>query len=222
MRSLSPLAPRARRGAMSQGCIVGIVALALLAGVALFLVSRYNSMATGKANVAAKWADIDNQYKRRYELIPQLVKVVEGAANFEKSTLQAVVDARASVGKIQIPAEALEDPAKMQQYMAAQQALSGAVSRLLVTAENYPALKATEGFLTLQSQVEGSDNRIAVARTGYIESVRDYNRSIVTFPGNLMAGMFGFRELPQLEAAAPEERSVPKIDFGGANDDKKK
>jgi len=215
MRSLLPRSPLARRGALSQGCVIGLVALGVVLLIGAWGISRYNSMARGKTQVAAKWAEIDNFYKRRYELIPQLVKVVEGSANFEKSTLQAVVDARASVGKIQMPADALEDPARMQQYLAAQQALTTSLSRLIATAEAYPNLKSTEGFLGLQSQVEGSDNRIATARTDYIQAVRDYNASLVTFPGNLMAGMFGFREIPQLEAATVEERGVPKIDFGG-------
>ena len=220
MKSFLPRSPLARRGALTTGCIVGLVAAGILLIVGMWGVSRYNSMASGKANVAAKWANIDNFYKRRFDLIPQLVEVVQGSANFEKSTLQAVVDARASVGKIQMPADALDDPAKMQQYVAAQQALSGTLSRLIATAESYPNLKTSEGFLNLQSQVEGADNRIATARTDYIEAVRDYNRSLVTFPGNLIAGVFGFREIPQLEAATPEERAVPKIDFGG-NESKK-
>jgi LemA protein len=215
----------ARRGALSQGCLVGLV----LGGVLLLVVvilgataaSRYNGLAAGKTNVASKWAEIDNQYKRRYDLIPQLVETVKGAANFEKSTLQSIVDARASVGKVQLPSELPEDPVKLQQYMQAQQSLSGALSRLLVVAEQYPDLKANANFRDLQVQLEGTENRIAVARRDYIDSVKTYNTSVVTFPGNIIAGMFNFKELPQLEAATPDERQVPAVKFDFESEKKK-
>lgn len=217
--------PLRRRGALSQGCLVGLVGGGVLLLLALIvggvLMSRYNGMASGKTVVAAKWAEIDNQYKRRYDLIPQLVETVKGAANFEKGTLQAVVEARASVGRIQLPADLPEDPAKLQQYLAAQQSLSGSLARLMVVAEQYPDLKANANFRDLQVQLEGTENRIAVARRDYIDAVQGYNKTVVTFPGNIVAGMFNFKELPQLEAATTEERAVPKVNFDSFNEQKK-
>jgi LemA protein len=215
----------ARRGALSQGCLVGLVVGGVLLLVVVIFgamaVSRYNGLAAGKTGVAAKWAEIDNQYKRRYDLIPQLVETVKGAANFEKSTLQSIVDARASVGKVQLPNELPEDPAKLQQYIQAQQSLSGALSRLLVVSEQYPELKANSNFRDLQVQLEGTENRIAVARRDYIDAVKSFNTSVVTFPGNIIAGMFNFKELPQLEAATSEERKVPAVKFDFESDKKK-
>lgn len=220
-----PLASAHRRGAISQGCLIGLVIGAVLLVGALVIggvmVSRYNGMASGKTVVAAKWAEIDNQYKRRFDLIPQLVETVKGAANFEKGTLQAVVEARASVGKVQLPSDLPEDPAKLQQYIAAQQSLSGSLARLMVVAEQYPDLKANKNFLDLQAQLEGTENRIAVSRRDYIDAVQSYNKSVVTFPGNILAGMFNFKELPQLQAATTEERSVPKVNFDSFDEKKK-
>lgn len=214
MRLPHPRTVFARRGSLSTGCLgalIVVVLLALIAGVTLM--STYNGLASRKQVVGAKWAAIDSQYKRRFDLIPQLVETVKGSAKYERGTLQAVVDARASVGKVQLPAEALDDPARMRQYIEAQGQLTGALSRLLVVAEQYPDLKATQGFRALQDQIEGTENRIAVARHDYIEAVRGYDTKVVTFPGNVLARWFGFQELPQLEAAAPAERAVPKIEF---------
>jgi LemA protein len=206
----------ARRGAIAKGCLIagGVVAI-LLVGVLIIgtaAAGKYNTLVQGKARVESSWAEIDNQYRRRYDLIPNLVETVKGAANFEKSTLQAVTDARASVGRAQLPKEIPTDPAKLQAYIEAQQSLSGALSRLLVVAENYPQLKSTQNFLSLQDQLEGTENRIGVARRDYIESVRSYNTSIRSFPANLIAGMFNFAPAAQFEAA-PEERTTPKVDF---------
>jgi LemA protein len=180
---------------------------------AVFL-KTYNGLAAQKEGVAAKWALLDSQYKRRADLIPQLVATVQGAANYEKTTLQAVVEARASVGRVQLPADALSDPQALERYLGAQTQLSGALQRLLVVAEQYPELKASQNFLSLQDQVEGTENRITVARKDYVESVQGYNTRTRTFPGNFVAGMFGFQALPQLESTTPEERKAPKIDFG--------
>jgi LemA protein len=212
-----------RRGAMSQGCVVGIAVLGALLLLVLvvggMVMSRYNAIQIDKNAVPAKWAEIDNQYKRRADLVDQLVKTVQGAANFEKSTLQNVIDARASVGRVQLPSTLPEDPAKLKAYIDAQQSLSGSLSRLLVVAEQYPELKATKNFQDLQVQIEGTENRIGTARRDYIEAVQRYNTDIATFPGNIVAGLFNFKELPQLEAATPAERQVPKIEF---DTDKKK
>lgn len=213
---------RPRSGAMSTGCIVGIAVAVLFLGLVGIVMSRYNSLATGKVEVASKMAEIDNQYRRRFELIPQLEATVKGAANFEKATLESVINARASVGQVQLPADLPEDPARLQQYLAAQQSLSGALSRLMVVAEQYPELKANANFRDLQSQLEGTENRIAVARRDYIDSIKGYNRSLVTFPGNIIAGMFNFKEMPQLAAATEAERQVPKVEFDFGKDKEKK
>jgi LemA protein len=219
----SPLrVPITRRGALSTGCIIGLVVGFVVLAIAGMAISRYNALAGGKTVVTAKFAEIDNQYKRRADLIPQLVETVKGAANYEKSTLEAVVEARASVGKVQMPADIFDDPAKMKQYMDAQQSLSGSLARLLVVAEQYPELKANAGFRDLQSQLEGTENRIAVARRDYIDSIQGYNRSLVTFPGNIVGGLFNFKEIPQLAAATEEERKVPKVEFEFGKDKEKK
>jgi LemA protein len=222
--SLTRLEAHPRRaGAVSKGCLVGGGI-----GAALLLIllafggagcSKYNTLATGRENVQGKWAEIDNQYKRRFDLIPQLVETVKGAANFEKSTLEAVVEARASVGRAQLPSDVPTDPAKLQAYIQAQQSLGGALSRLLVVAEQYPDLKSSQNFLSLQDQLEGTENRIATARRDYIDAVQAFNTSIAVFPSNLIAGMFGFTKVPQLEST-PEERAVPKVQFDFGNEKK--
>ena len=146
--------------------------------------------------------------------MPQLVSVVKGAAEFEQSTLTEITEARASVGKLALPAELPDDPAKLQAFLAAQQQLSGALQRLLVVAENYPSLKATESFISLQGQLEGTENRLAVARRDYIESVNAYNVAIRKFPGSLLAGMFGFDKHAQLEVpTGVSERPAVEFDF---------
>jgi LemA protein len=202
-----------RRGAAAKGCLVAagvLILLGLLIGGCG--VGKYNTLAAGRANVQSKWAAIDSQYKRRYDLIPNLVATVQGAADFEKSTLQAVTDARASVGRAQLPSQIPTDPAQLDAYIKAQQNLSGALSRMFVVAENYPQLKATANFQGLQDEIAGTENRVNTARIDYIEAVRNYNTSIATFPSNVIAGMFHFETVPQLEIQS-EERTVPKVDF---------
>jgi LemA protein len=183
-------------------------------------VGRYNSIKTQKSVVDSKWAEIDNQYKRRNDLIPQIVEVVKGAKNFEQETLKQVIDARASATRMQMPAPP-EDPAKLQAYIQAQQAVGGALGRLLAVAEAYPDLKTSAQFRDLSVTLEGTENRIAVARRDYIDAVQKFNQLVTTFPGNIVGGMFGMKELPQLQAATEQERSVPKIDFGTSGNDKK-
>jgi LemA protein len=211
---LRPIPSSPRRGALSTGLVVLLGLVAVLAVAAVSLVGVYNGLAGSKEDVAGKFAALDAQYKRRADLIPQLVEVVKGAANFEKSTLDAVISARSAATQTQIPADALSDPAALQRYLEVQSQLSGAVSRLLLIVEKYPDLKASQSYLSLQDQVEGTENRIQNARKDYIESVQSYNTRTVRFPGNLVAGTFGFQRLPQLESTTPEERAVPKIDFG--------
>jgi LemA protein len=206
-----------RRGAVARGCLIAggigaaLLGLVLLLGAVFW--SKFNQLTAGRESVKMHWAEIDNQYKRRFDLIPNLVETVKGAADFEKSTLDAVTQARASVGKVQLPGNLPTDPAQLQAYMQAQQSLSGALSRLFAVAENYPQLRGTQNFLSLQDQIEGTENRVAVARRDYLEAVRLYNTSAQTFPGNVIAGLFHFETIPQLEIA-PEERATPKVDFG--------
>ena len=198
-----------------KGCLIagGIVALVLLL-VGGCGVGSYNGIVTKEERTEAAWSEIQNQYQRRFDLVPQLVAVVKGAAEFEQSTLTEITEARASVGKMALPAELPDDPAKLQAFMAAQQQLSGALQRLLAVAENYPSLKATENFKSLQDQLEGTENRLAVARRDYIEAVNAYNVAIRRFPGSMLAGIFGFEKHAQLEA--PEgvsERPAVEFDF---------
>jgi len=201
------------RGAMKMGCLIAGAAVVLIGLiVALALTGRYNSLVNLDEKTRAAWSEVDNQYKRRYDLIPQLVSTVQGAADFEKSTLEAVTEARASVGRAELPSEMPSDPAKLQAYIQAQQGLSAALGRLFVVVERYPELKANQNFLSLQDQLEGTENRIAVARRDFIDSVRQYNTYLRRFPTNLVAGLFGFDARPQLEIDEGE-RETPKVDF---------
>ncbi len=204
----------ARRGAIGKGCLIALVAAgALVLGVVMALVGGYNSLVGTQEDARQKWAQVENQYKRRYELVPNLVETVKGAANFEQSTIQQVTEARASVGRVQLPAELPTDQAQLDAFIKAQAQLGGALSRLLVVAEQYPQLKATENFRTLQDQLEGTENRIAVAREDYTRAVANYNKAVRSFPKNLIAGPFNFTPLPQFTAPV-EEQAVPKVDFG--------
>lgn len=202
----------ARRGAIGCGAAVGVL-VALLLVLVIAGIGSYNGLVSKQEGVEAAWSEIDNQYKRRYDLVPQLVETVKGAANFEQSVLTAVTEARASVGRAQITGEVPTDPAQLEAYLAAQQSLGGALQRLLVVSEQYPELKSSQSFLTLQSQLEGTENRIAVARNDYIESVRSYNTKVRSFPGSLLAGMFGFEKAEQLEVEA-QASERPVIDLG--------
>ena len=201
------------KGSIKQGCLIavgGLVLLSLIFG--MMLVSRYNGLVSRQETTEAAWSNIDNQYKRRFDLVPQLVATVKGAANFEKSTLTEVTEARASVGRMQMPSIPT-DPAKLQAYMQAQQGLGAALGRLFAVSERYPELKATQNFLALQDQLEGTENRIAVARRDYIDAVRNYNTHRRKFPTNLLANSFGFEKQAQLEIEV-EQRETPTVDFG--------
>jgi LemA protein len=208
----------AQRGSMKVGCLVAAaVAVVLVLIVGGMLVGRYNGLVTLQEKTEASWSEIDNQYKRRSDLVPQLVSTVKGAADFEKSTLEAVTEARASVGRAQLPQGVPTDPAQLQAYIQAQQGLSAALGRLMMVVERYPDIKANQNFLSLQDQLEGTENRIAVARRDYIEAVRQYNTYRRRFPTNLMAGMFGFESLPQLQID-PAERETPQVEFDFGNE----
>ena len=207
-----------RRGSARMGCLVAagvvLIIVLIIGGTAI---GRYNTLVTGQERIEAAWSEIDNQYKRRFDLIPTLVNTVKGAADFEKSTLEAVTEARTSVGRAQLPAGLPTDPAQMQAYAKAQQGLGAALGRLMVVVERYPELKANQNFLSLQDQLEGTENRIAVARRDYIDAVRIYNTARRSFPANIIAGMYGFEKQLQLELA-PEVRETPKVEFDFENE----
>ncbi len=175
----------------------------------------YNSLVGADEAVNEQWANLQSTYQRRADLIPNLVATVEGAADFERGTLQEVVEARAraTAPQIQLSADDLDDPAKVEQFAAAQNALGGALGRLLAISENYPQLRSTENFLSLQDQLEGTENRINTERRRYNELATDYNRTIRTFPSNIWAGMFGFDRRVPFEAEEGAEQA-PTVDFG--------
>lgn len=196
----------------------GIFLLALL-GIAVALgfwaFGSVNNIPKYEEAAKAQWAEVLNQYQRRADLVPNLVATVKGAADFEKSTLEAVVEARAKVGSIQIGKDILNDPAAMKAFSDSQAQLTSALSRLLVVAEQYPNLKATEGFQTLQAQLEGTENRIQVARRDFILAVQAYNTELKTFPGVLWHKfLYADREAMQQLQVEPEKMDVPKVDFG--------
>ena len=169
--------------------LIGIIVL-----VGLFVISGINTIPTLDENVKAKWSQVDNQYQRRMDLIPNLVETVKGYANFEKSTLTDVINARANATKVQLSPEMLNDPEAVKKFEAAQGALSSTLSRLMVVSERYPDLKANQQFLSLQSQLEGTENRIAIARKDYIDTVQQYNTTVRTFPGRIWAMIYGAKE----------------------------
>lgn len=200
------------------GCLVAVGVVVLVAlGIGASLIGRYNGLVARQEKVSATWSEIDNQYKRRFDLIPQLVNTVKGAADFEKSTLEEVIQARASVGRVQLPSDLPTDPAALQSYLQAQQGLGAALGRLFAVSERYPELRANQNFLSLQDQLEGTENRIAVARRDYIDAVRGFNTYRRRFPTNFVAGMFGFEAIPQLEIEAGE-RENPEVKFDFGND----
>lgn len=173
----------------------------------------YNRLIALNQNVDKKWADVQSVYQRRADLIPNLVNTVQGAANFEKSTLTDVINARASVGQVKIdPTKAPTDPAQLAQFQQAQGQLTNALSRLLVVAEQYPQLRATEAFQNLQVQLEGTENRISVERNNFNSAVQEYNTAVQTFPTLIIAKMFGFQTRPFFTAQAGAERA-PTVNF---------
>lgn len=181
---------------------------ALLAGCGV------NAIPTKQERSKAAWADVQSQYQRRADLVPNLVATVQGSANQEKTVLIAVTQARASATQVKVDASTVTDPAAFQRYQAAQNQLSGVLGRLLAISENYPDLKSNQNFLALQSQLEGTENRITVARRVYNESVRDYNTTLRTLPGSLWAGSFYRSAKPmQLFEATATAQATPKVSF---------
>jgi LemA protein len=193
-----------------------IAAAALLTGLSG---CGYNTLQSTDEAIKAGWAEVLNQYQRRADLVPNLVNTVKGYAAHEREVLTRVTEARARVGQVQATPQLLEDERAFGRFVAAQGELSSALARLLVVAENYPQLKADGAFRDLQAQLEGTENRITVARKRYIDAVREYNVTVRSFPSNLTAMLFSFKVKPSF--AVEDERAIaepPKVDFGGPED----
>ena len=197
---------------MKKGCILliilGVIALALFGWVK----SSYNGLVKQQENVEKSWANVDNQYQRRADLIPNLVETVKGYAKHEQETLEGVIEARANATKVTIDPTNMT-PEDLQKYQAAQGDVTNALSRLIAVAENYPDLKANQNFLELQSQLEGTENRITVERNKFNEAAREYNTKRRTFPTNIIAMIFNFDDKPYFQAQEGADKA-PKVDFG--------
>jgi LemA protein len=197
------------------GILLVVAFIAVL--IAIAVMGKYNTLVTLDQSVNQSWAQVQNVYQRRADLIPNLVNTVSGAANFEKSTLIAVTDARASVGRVQLdPNKAPTDAAQLEKFQAAQGQLSNALSRLLVVTENYPDLKANANFQQLQAQLEGTENRISVERGNFNKTVQAYNTAVRTFPTVLFASMLGFQQKPFFNAQ-PGAEKAPTVNFNFGN-----
>jgi LemA protein len=194
--------------------ILGVIGLLLV--IALIIIgwatATYNQLVSLDEMVNQAWAQVENQYQRRYDLIPNLVETVKGYAKHEREVFTQVTEARAKVGQITVTPDVLKDPQAFARFQQAQDALGNAISRLIAVAENYPQLKANENFLQLQAQLEGTENRISVERRRFNEVVQRYNTYIRRFPANIIAGMFGFKERPYFRATE-EAQQVPKVQF---------
>ncbi|MBO6794206.1 MAG: LemA family protein [Balneolaceae bacterium] len=189
-----------------------IIIVVVIALMAFFGISVNNGLVEREENVESAWAQVENQYQRRADLIPNLVNTVRGAADFEQETLTAVIEARSQATSINVSSDDLNDPAKLQQFQAAQQQLSGALSRLLVSVERYPELKANNNFRDLQAQLEGTENRIATERMRFNNAAQGYNTSIRKFPTSLIASIGGFERKAYFEADQGAEQA-PTVDF---------
>jgi LemA protein len=188
--------------------VIGIILLVIVGGS--FWAGSYNKLVSLKQGVDSQWAEVENQYERRADLIPNLVNTVSGAANFEKSTLTDIVQARASVGQVKLdPSKAPTDPAQLQQFEQAQGQLGNALSRLLVVSENYPDLKANQNFIDLQAQLEGTENRITTARNYFNQAAQSYNTAVQSFPTNFVANFSGFTTRPYFSAKAGSDVPPP-------------
>lgn len=195
---------------MKGKLIIGLVVIGLLV---FFGISINNGLVEKEEAVEGAWAQVENQYQRRADLIPNLVNTVKGAANFEQETLTSVIEARSKATSVNINASDLSDPAKFQQFQQAQGELSGALSRLLVSVERYPELKANSNFRDLQSQLEGTENRISTERKRFNDTAQNYNSSIRKFPTSIFASIGGFERKAYFEADQGAE-NAPSVDFG--------
>jgi len=195
---------------MKKWITPAIVVLVIII-IFVWAVGSYNSLVKSQEHVEAQWAQVENVYQRRADLIPNLIATVRAYADFERQTLTDVIEARANATSVRINPENFDENS-LKQFQEAQGQLSGALSRLLVVVERYPDLKANQGFLELQSQLEGSENRIAVERNRFNDTARQYNTNIRRFPRNLFASVFGFERKPYFEAD-PGASEVPKVEF---------
>jgi len=184
-----------------------LILIVLIVLIGIFTFNGINTIPTLDEKVKASWMQVENQYQRRLDLIPNLVNTVKGYAKFEKSTLTDVINARANATKVSITPDMINDPAAVQKFEAAQGALSSSLSRLMVVVEKYPDLKANQQFLALQSQLEGTENRIAIARKDYIDTVYQYNMTIRTFPGRIWAWIYGAKIKPSFTATTGAEKA---------------
>ena len=197
---------------MKKGWIVLIVVLVILLMIYSFFKNSYNALVTLEENVNQSWAQVGNQYQRRADLIPNLVETVKAYAAHEKETFTAVTEARAKVGQLTVTPEVLNNPEAFAKFQQVQGEISSVLTRLMAVSENYPQLKANENFLALQSQLEGTENRISVERKRFNESVQGYNTTIRRFPTNMLAGMFGFEKKLYFEAQ-PGAETAPAVKF---------
>ena len=190
---------------------IPVIIIAVVAVIAIMCVSAYNSLVSSEESVDTAWSQVENVYQRRADLIPNLVSTVKGYAKHEQQTLEDVVKARSEATQVKVDAENLT-PEKLAAFQKAQSGVSSALGRLLAVAENYPDLKANQNFLELQSQLEGTENRITVARKDFNDTAKSYNQAIRQFPKNILAGMFGFEKKSYFEAEAGSEKA-PKVEF---------
>ncbi len=200
----------------SKGWLIGLGIVGVIVLFAIIIigwgVGVYNGLVKKDEGVKEAWSQVQNQYQRRYDLIPNLVETVKGFAKQEQAVLIGVTEARAKVGQMNISPEVLNNPQAFKQFQAAQDNLSGALSRLMVVVEQYPQLKSDQNFLQLQAQLEGTENRIAVERKRFNEVVMAYNTGVRTFPTSMLAGMFGFQQKPYFESVAGADQA-PKVSF---------
>ncbi len=201
---------------MTKGLMTGLGCLALIVIVAIILGASawgtYNGLVAEQQNVESKWAQVENVYQRRADLIPNLVATVKGYAAHESEVLEAVTASRSKVGSIQMTPDLLNNPAEFQKFQQAQAGLTSALSRLMLVVERYPDLKANQNFLELQSQLEGSENRIAQERKRFNEAAQAYNTKVMKFPGNIFARLFGFQKKEYFQSA-PGSEKAPTVDF---------
>lgn len=197
---------------MKKGWLVVIIVLVVLLMIYGFFKNNYNALVTLEETVNQAWAQVSNQYQRRADLIPNLVETVKGYAAHEQETFAAVTEARAKVGQLTVTPEVLNDPEAFAKFQQVQGELGSVLSRLMAISENYPQLRANENFLALQSQLEGTENRISVERKRFNEEVQRYNTRIRRFPTNLLANLYGFEKKLYFEAQ-PGAETVPKVEF---------
>jgi LemA protein len=198
---------------VKKAIIIIVVILVIIAMLVGWVIGRYNKMQRANIDVQTQWAQVQNIYQTRFDLVPNLVSTVQGAANFEKSTLTAVVQARSQMGGVvQMPKEAINDPAAFAKMQAAQDGLGSALQRLMVVVEKYPDLKANQNFLALQEQLESLENRIRQERRLYNESAGGFNKLIIAFPNNVLAGMFNIKSA-ELFKAEQQAQKAPAVKF---------